>query len=51
MTAFLILVAALTLVELTVGLRTVRRNRPSAPPPSHREWASDRLPSHPYAGS
>ncbi|HEX6937222.1 MAG TPA: hypothetical protein VF227_11940 [Actinomycetes bacterium] len=49
MTVFLVLTAALVLTELVVGVRTLRRGRPTFPPPSHLDWSSGRLPSAPYA--
>jgi len=49
MTTFLILTALLVLVELFVGVRFLRHDRPSAPPPSHLDWSAGLLPSRPYA--
>lgn len=48
MTTFLALIAVLVLVELVVGVRTLRRDRPTAVPSSHPAWSSGRLPSSPY---
>ena len=51
MTAFLVLIAFVIAVDLVVGVRTLRRNRPAAPPASHHDWTSadGRFPSAPYA--
>jgi hypothetical protein len=50
MTTFLVLLTVLVVVELVAGVRTLRRDRPTAPPPSHLDWSSGgRLPSTPYA--
>jgi hypothetical protein len=49
MTTFLILAAALVLLEIVSGVRMLRRDRPTAPPASHAEWSSGTLPSSPYA--
>ncbi len=48
MTATLILLALLVLVDVVVGVRTVRGNRPVRLPMSRRDWSSG-LPSTPYA--
>jgi hypothetical protein len=50
MTAFLVLTAILVVVEIVAGVRALRNDRPTAPPPSHHDWSSGgRLPSAPYA--
>jgi hypothetical protein len=49
MTIFLLLLAALVLIELVSGVRLLRQDRPLTPPPSHRDWSSGSLPSGPYA--
>jgi hypothetical protein len=50
MTAVLVLLAVLVLVDVAVGVRTVRRNRPAFPPASRPDWDAGGLPSHPYGG-
>ena len=47
MTATLILLALLVLVDVVVGIRTLRGNRPARLPVSRRDWSSG-LPSTPY---
>jgi hypothetical protein len=49
MTTFLFLTAVLILLELVAVLRMLRHDRPTAPPRSHHEWSSGRLPSSPYS--
>ena len=49
MTAFLVLLAAIVVLELVSVVRAWRGDRPTIPPPSHPEWTTGRLPSHPYA--
>jgi len=50
MTAILVFLAAVVLVDVLVGIRTVRRNRPAFPPASRPDWDAGGLPSHPYSG-
>jgi hypothetical protein len=50
MTAILVFLAVLILVDVVVGIRTVRRNRPAVPPASRPDWEASGLPSHPYSG-
>jgi hypothetical protein len=50
MTAILVFLATVVLVDVLVGVRTVRRNRPAYPPASRADWDADGLPSHPYGG-
>jgi hypothetical protein len=49
MTTFLVLTAILVVVELVAGVRALRGDRPTSPPPSHHDWSVGRLPSAPYA--
>jgi hypothetical protein len=49
MTATLVLLALLVLVDVVVGVRTLRHDRPLRLPMSRRDWSSGRLPSRPYA--
>lgn len=49
MTAFLLLLTTLALIEVLAGLRLVRRDRPVSPPASHEDWSLGGLPSRPYA--
>jgi len=37
------------LVDVVVGVRTLRHDRPLRLPMSRRDWSSGRLPSRPYA--
>jgi hypothetical protein len=48
MTATLILLALLVLVDVVVGVRAFHTNRPAHTPASRRDWSSG-LPSSPYA--
>ena len=50
MTAILAFLAAVVLVDVLVGVRTVRRNRPRYPPASRPDWDAGGLPSRPYGG-
>ena len=49
MTTFLVLLAALVLVELVAGVRQFRHDRPVTPPVSHPDWGGRSLPSRPYS--
>ena len=49
MTPFLVLLAVFVLAEIVAGVQMFRHDRPTAPPPSHPDWSSGRLPSRPYA--
>lgn len=48
MTAFLLLLALIVVVELVAGVRALR-GRPAAPPSSHEDWTWGNLPSAPYS--
>ena len=48
MTSFLVLLSIFVLAELVAGVQIFRHDRPAAPPPSHPDWSSGRLPSTPY---
>ncbi len=48
MTAILLLLAAIVLVDVVAGVRAFRTNRPARTPTSRRDWSSG-LPSTPYA--
>jgi hypothetical protein len=50
MTAIVVFLAAVVLVDVLVGISTVRRNRPAFPPASRPDWDAGGLPSHPYSG-
>lgn len=50
MTAFLLLLALIVVVELVAGVRALR-DRPAAPPASHADWTWGNLPSAPYSTS
>ncbi len=50
MTAILVVLAVLVLVDVLVGVRTFRRNRPRFPPASRPDWDAGGLPSRPYGG-
>ncbi len=47
MTAILLLLALVVLVDVVTGIRTLRRNAPAHLPARHRDWGGP-LPSHPY---
>ena len=49
MTPFLVLLSVFVLAEIVAGVQMFRHDRPKAPPPSHPDWSSGRLPSTPYA--
>jgi hypothetical protein len=49
MTPFLVLLAIFVLAEIVAGVQMFRHDRPTAPPPSHEDWASGWMPSTPYA--
>lgn len=51
MTAFLLLLALIVVVELVSGARALRGHRSAAPPPSHPDWTWGDLPSAPYSTS
>lgn len=48
MTAVLVILALIVLVDVATGVRTFRTNRPAHTPASRRDWSSG-LPSAPYA--
>ncbi len=48
MTAFLVLLALVVLVDVATGVRAFRTNRPARPPMSRLDWSSS-PPSRPYA--
>jgi hypothetical protein len=50
MVAIIVFLAAVVLVDVLVGIRTVRRNHPAFPPASRPDWNAGGLPSHPYSG-
>jgi hypothetical protein len=50
MTAILVFLTVVVLVDVLVGVRTVRRNRPAFPPASRPDWDAEGLPSRPYGG-
>jgi hypothetical protein len=50
MVAIIVFLAAVVLVDVLVGIRTVRRNRPAFPPASRPDWNAGGLPSYPYSG-
>jgi hypothetical protein len=48
MTAILVILALIVLVDVVTGVRAFRSNRPASTPASRRDWSSG-LPSSPYA--
>lgn len=48
MTAVLVILALIILVDVVTGIRMFHRNRPASTPMSRRDWSSG-LPSTPYA--
>lgn len=48
MTATLLLLAVIVLVDVVTGVRAFRTNRPARTPTSRRDWSGG-LPSTPYA--
>jgi hypothetical protein len=47
MTAVLVILALIVLVDVVTGVRAFRTNRPASTPASRRDWSSG-LPSSPY---